>query len=105
MRNALLIIGLAVLVAACQSPVSKEAKEDLKQPVNCATAPGDIRALNAEKAHVKKEIEAGVSSIIPISLVVNVAKGTEGDHLKVGVGDYNRQIDKKIAEIKRTCGL
>ena len=105
MKNTLLMIVVAVLAAACSNPVSKEAKQDLKQPVNCATAPGDLRALKAEKAHVSGEIKAGVTSIMPISLVHNVYKGTEGDHVEVATGEYNQDIDKKIAEIRRTCGL
>jgi hypothetical protein len=82
-----------------------EAKEDLAQPVNCATAPGDLRALEAEKAHVGKQIAAGVTSIVPVSLVMNIVKGTEKEHVQVAIGKYNDKIDEKIAEIKMTCGL
>ena len=87
------------------SPVSKEAKQEMAQPVNCATAPGDLRALEAEKAHVGKQIASGVTAIVPVSLVVNVVKGTEKEHFKVATGKYNDMIDAKEAEIKRTCGL
>jgi len=48
---------------------------------------------------------AVVKSILPISLVVNVASGTEGDQAKVASGEYNKMIDNKIAEIKQQCGM
>ena len=59
----------------------------------------------AEKAHVGKEIANGVSAIVPIGLVVGVATKTEKAKFEVGTGEYNRMIDKKIAEIKSTCGI
>ena len=104
MKKVFCYLILAVSVVAC-SPVSKDAKEDLAQPVNCATAPADLRALESEKAHVGKQIAAGVTSIVPVSLVVNVVTGTEKEHFKVATGKYNEMIDDKIAEIKSTCGL
>ena len=104
MKKVFCYLILAISVVAC-SPVSKDAKEDLAQPVNCATAPADLRALESEKAHVGKQIASGVTSIVPVSLVVNIATGTEKEHLKVATGKYNDMIDDKIAEIKSTCGL
>jgi hypothetical protein len=50
--------------------------------------------------HVAKEIGDGVTAIVPISLVVNVVMGTEGQHCKVATGQYNKMLDQKIAEIK-----
>jgi outer membrane murein-binding lipoprotein Lpp len=100
-----LIIGLTLIVAGCSSPISKQAKQDLAQPVNCATAEGDIRSLNAEKAHASSQVAAGVEAIVPVGLVMNVASGTEGDKAKIASGEYNKMLDKKIAEIKSTCGM
>jgi len=37
--------------------------------------------------------------------VAHVAGGTEGDEAKVASGEYNKMIDKKIAEIKQQCGM
>ena len=93
-----------VLGVAC-SPISKTAKEDLAQPVNCNTARGDIRVLEHEKAHVEKQVASGVTAVTPAGAVLGIVTGTEGDKLKVATGDYNRKIDRKIAEIKATCGL
>ncbi len=98
------VCAVVAMVGAC-APISKEAKQELKKPVNCATAEGDLRVLEKEKAHAGSQVAAGVTAIAPIGLVVGVATGTEGDKIKVATGEYNKQIEAKIAEIKRTCGL
>jgi hypothetical protein len=36
---------------------------------------------------------------------LGVVTGTEKEKLKVSVGDYNKMIDKRIAEIKEKCGV
>ena len=104
----LIVVGalsIAVAVAAPLDPISDEAERELKQPVNCRTAEGDIRILNSEKAHVIEQAARGVSAVTPIGFVSGVVMGTEGDKLQVATGDYNKQIDAKIAEIKKVCGL
>jgi uncharacterized lipoprotein YajG len=103
-----LTISIAMLIlGGCSSPNTKQAQEDMAKPVNCATAEGDIRSLNAEKAHTSQEIAAGVSSIVPISAVAHMVegKGKEKESIKVGTGEYNKALDKKIAEIKKECGI
>ena len=44
-------------------------------------------------------------AITPAGIVTGVATGTEGDKIEVATGEYDRKIDRKIAEIKRVCGL
>ena len=105
MKSFAITIGLLLFLAGCSSPISKQAKEDLAQPVNCATAEGDIRSLNAEKSHASSQLAAGIKAIVPVGLVTNVASGTEGDQAKVATGEYNKMLDKKIAEIKQQCGM
>ena len=105
-RNLFVLLFIApVLMAGCASPMSKESKQDLAKPVNCATAEADMRVLHAEKAHLGKEIKAGATAIIPIGLVAHLFKHTEGETLKVATGEYNKAIDKKITEIKTQCGI
>jgi hypothetical protein len=99
-------ILLSALLTACASKETiKEGETDAKKTVNCATAEGDIRALKSEKVHASQQMAAGVTAIVPVGLVVNVAKGTEGSQAKVATGDYNKMLDDKIAEIKRECGV
>ena len=57
------------------------------------------------QANLAKEIADGATSIIPIGLVSHLLMRDEGDTLKVGTGEYNRALDKKIAQIKTQCGI
>ena len=77
----------------------------MKQPINCATAEGDIRLLMHEKAHVSDQITQGVTAVVPAGAVVGIVTKTEGTKFKVATGDYNKIIDKRIAEIKAQCGV
>ncbi len=99
------IICLTILVAACSSPISYEAKHELAQPVNCATAREDIRTLESEKASVAKMAKDGVTSVVPVGAAIGILTFTEKEKLEVSTGVYNKKIDAKIAEIKRECGI
>ena len=104
MIKTVVLLGVLVLAAAC-SAVSKQAQQDLAKPINCATAQGDIRVLQSEKEHLGRQIAAGVTSIVPISLVVNTATGNEKTNIQVATNEYNTMIDMKISEIRQLCGL
>jgi len=99
-------ILLSALLTSCASKETiKEGQADAQKPVNCATAEADIRVLKSEKVHTSQQVAAGVTAIVPVGLVVNVVKGTEGSQVKVATGDYNKKLDAKIAEIQRECGV
>ncbi len=100
-----LVMFLAVLLVACAAKDQKKVEQEMKQPINCATAQGDIRVLKHEKAHVAQEAAEGITAILPAGLVVGVVTGTEKEKLKVSVGEYNKMIDKRMAEIKEKCGV
>jgi hypothetical protein len=85
--------------------LKKEEKAVEHQAVNCTTADGDIRVLQSEKTHVAEQVALGVTAIYPAGLVIGLLTGTEGTKYRVATGEYNKMIDKKIAEIKTTCGL
>lgn len=98
--------AIAVLLTACAASQYKQTEQQIaQQPINCATAEGDIRMLQNEKASVAKQIAMGVTAIVPVGLVAGVATGTEKTKYQVATGEYNRMIDQKIAEIKAFCGL
>ena len=98
------MVALVIVVTGCADKY-KKAEKQMKQPINCATAEGDMRVLQHEKAHVAQEVAEGVTAIFPAGLVVGIVSGTEKEKLKVGIGEYNKMIDKRIAEIKEKCGV
>ena len=51
------------------------------------------------------QIASGVTAIDPAAAVLSTVTGSEGAKLKVASGEYNRMIDAKIADIKKTCGV
>jgi signal transduction histidine kinase len=97
--------GAILILAAGCAPVSEKAEADMKDPVNCKTAQGDLRVLKAEKANLAKEIGEGVSAIFPIGLVAHLIEGNEGETMEVATGEYDKMLDKKIAEIKTQCNI
>ena len=99
------LMCVVMLLSACATFKQKKVLKESKQPINCATAEGDLRMLKSEKAHVAQQIAEGVTSIIPVGAVIGIVTGTEVTKLRVAVGDYDRQIDKRIAEIKSECNV
>ena len=101
----MILLMCAVIFTVGCSGKYKKVEQGLDDPINCATAEGDIRMLRHEKAHVTDQIAAGVSSFSPAGLVIGVASGTEGTGVRVTSGKYNEMIDKRIAEIQAKCGV
>jgi hypothetical protein len=102
------VLTLAAMIAGCASEYKKEEKAATAseaKPINCATAEGDLRALNAEKISTAQAAAAGVTAIVPIGLVAGLVTGSEGAKAKMGTGEYNKALDAKIAEIKSTCHI
>ena len=100
------VIILLALLAGCSSnspAPEKQVQANLDKSVDCSTAKADIKTLTSEKARTSREIEAGVSSIVPIGAVAHMFGGSEKESLEIGTGDYNKKLDAKIAEIKQNC--
>jgi hypothetical protein len=76
-----------------------------QKPIDCATAEVDIAHLQHEKKSTGERMLLGVTSIMPIGLVLNTAAGTEQQNKEIATGDYNKKIEARIAEIKRACGI
>ena len=102
-----LIAMLGLLFTGGCAMEQKKVEQGLAKPapINCATAPGDLRVLQSEKANVAERIAEGVTAIYPASLVMGLVMGTEGTKLQVAAGEYNTMIDRRIAEIEQTCGI
>jgi hypothetical protein len=92
-----------VLLSGCAMQEKKEAAAAQAMPVSCATAPGDLRMLNSEKASTASKIGNGISMIAPIGLVAGLVTGTEKTKYEVTTGEYNKALDTKISQIKTEC--
>lgn len=77
----------------------------LKKGIHCATAKQDIKTLQDAKAGTGRQVMAGVSSVFPVSAVVGLLKGNYSENVRVSAGQYNEDIDRKIVEIQKTCGV
>ncbi len=73
--------------------------------IDCANAPQQLAHLEHEKKSTIERIGKGVTSIMPVGLVLNLLKGTEKEHLEMATGEYNDRIDAHIAEIKKACDI
>jgi hypothetical protein len=103
MKKELSVIFAALTFAGCALQ-ERRVEQSLTAPISCPTAEGDIRVLESEKVHVGRQIVAGVTSIVPAGIVVGLVTGTTGIKFRVATGEYNKKIDERIADIKRTCG-
>ncbi|MHC4710225.1 MAG: hypothetical protein ACYTA3_07345, partial [Planctomycetota bacterium] len=59
----IMVICLMISLVACAAKHQKQVEQEMKQPINCATAEGDIRLLKHEKAHVAQQMAEGVTAI------------------------------------------
>ena len=104
-RNVAVALAGAFLFAGCAQQFKEQAQQIEDRPIDCRTAPGDLRVLQSEKAHVAQQLAMGVTAIYPASLIMGVLTGTEGTKVQVATGQYNQMIDQKIAQIEATCGV
>lgn len=99
-------ISLCALFTSCASDKTvKQGEMDAKKPINCATAEGDIRSLKSEKTTASEQFATGITTIVPVGLVVDSVEGKTGTNAKVAMGDYNKMLDDKIKEIQTKCGV
>ena len=115
MKTKLLLVTsvFALSLSACSdrknlSPlpsISEESKAAVAKPTECRTAESDIAVLREERASVAKQLISGVRSVMPIAAAAGILLGDYKDRVKVATGKYNSDIDAKIAEIQRKCGV
>ena len=100
-----LVLYAGGFLAACTPSISEQSKANLAKQVNCATAKKDIASLEKEKTSVATQVTAGVRSVVPAAAIAGLLRGDTKDRAKVASGAYNKEIDAKITEIKKACGL
>ena len=98
------VCALGLLAAEWLRDAGKEREAAAQtMPINCKTAPGDLRVLNSEKASTAAKIGNGISMVVPIGLVEGLVTGTEKTKYQVTTGEYNKALDTKISQIQAAC--
>jgi len=107
--SVVVLSGIILFSAGCASrrapAISDEAKYELEKSIDCSTAVQDIQILESEKASASEQAKAGVKSVVPASAAMGILRRDYRDRVEVAIGEYNRQIDEKIKEIKSQCGI
>lgn len=101
MNKRVLAVCAAVLTVVCLAPLAQTGDA----PIDCATANEDINRLRYEKKSTLERMAKGVTSIMPIGLVLHTVMGTERKDLSMATGEYNKKIDERILEIVHACGV
>jgi hypothetical protein len=85
--------------------INPEVKASLNAPINCINARHDIAVLEEERASVAKQVLSGVRSVFPIAAVAGLLLGDYSDRFEVATGQYNADIEAKIARIRSYCRI
>jgi len=97
------LVAATICVAAAS--IAGAANDPMDHPINCATAEGDLRVLEAEKQHAQKQQALGVTALTPAGAVLGIVTGKEDEKLKMLSGDYVKKIDDRIAATKSKCNV
>ncbi|MEP2031241.1 MAG: hypothetical protein ABJI96_21285 [Paracoccaceae bacterium] len=81
--KSILIAAFSVAAMLGLSKVSQAQTDPMTHPINCATAEGDIRALNAEKTHAQDQQLEDVAAITPAGALLGLIQGDEPQKLKM----------------------
>ena len=99
------LLGMLLVGGCAMSQKKVEHTLENPAPVNCATAEGDVRVLQGEKAHVAERVAEGVTALTPAGAALGILTWTEPTKLRVATGKYNEMIDKRITQIQEECGI
>jgi len=109
MRKLIYLTITLLLLTGCarfyKRSISDDAKNDLAKPIDCSRAREDISILEQEKSDVAEQTKAGIKMFVPAAAARAIIQGDYQDRGKVATGEYNQEIDNKIAQIKEQCGI
>ena len=94
----LFLTTLVLLLSACASPITREEAKNIEY--TCTDVEENIALLLDEKASNNRRILSGVRSIVPFSVVTNVARGDYGENVSMATGEWAEVLDEKIAEMQ-----
>jgi len=75
------------------------------RPVNCASALGDIRILEAERAAIGDRIIAGEGTVTPTVDIAAILTDGYDAQREVAAEKYHNDIKTKISQIRLSCDV
>ena len=105
MKSVATLVTVCVLSLLVGCAPTEKGRKAMVKPVNCATAKQDIQTLEKTKASTGQAMAAGAKTFVPVGMVVSILAGTYEEGIEVAGGKYNKDIEAKIAEIKKVCVL
>lgn len=100
-----LLLGLLTPIFIWLTSTMAKAAETESLPINCATAEGDIRAMNSEIKHAQDQKLRNIAAVTPAGALLGIATGTEGERLQMLSGEYEKKLNARIAATKAECNL
>ncbi len=97
MKLFFVVFCLAAL-AACTSPVTTKEVSNLSY--NCGDVGQKISLLEKELSENNRRVAAGIRSVLPVSVVVNIVRGRYKENVKIASGKWAKVLKAKIAEMK-----
>ncbi len=88
-----------------EKPINSAASARLSGEINCKSAKTDIAILEGERASTSAQMKNGVKSVLPLTAATRILQGTYVDGVQVAAGEYNQDIDTRLAQIRSTCNV
>ena len=97
-------LAAAFAIAAC-TVIPEEERALLRDEIDCDRAEQQIAALVEARPGDARKAQVLASSLGAGGIAVMVARNDVEDRRRILSGRYERQIDRRIAAIRDTCGL
>ena len=104
MRKILTILPVALVLAAC-AVIPEEERRLMQEDIDCDRADQQIAALTEARPSDLRKVGVAASSLGAGGLAVMIARRDVGDRERILSGEYEEEIDTRIALIRETCGI
>jgi hypothetical protein len=101
-RLGYLLLGL---LAGCATASHEERATLLAEPIDCATAPADLAALEAAMPSRGERAKSALQTVTPIGAAAGVVTGSYKDRAAVLTGRTESELNARIEAIKAECAI
>jgi hypothetical protein len=96
-----IIPALIVVVALGACTAGARSTEEISNiQADCSNVDIEIGALEQEKIENNNRAAAGVGSVMPVSAVARMVKGSYKTNTQIATGEWGKLVDAKLAELR-----